>query len=665
MRKKARLNRKKVLLIRMIGCLAGLGLTPAAPSDLLPVAHAAVIEIDNSTMDVYWNYIDGANVNSGGTLNLLGRASLGGITNVNSGGTLNSTHSDIMGTTNVNSGGVLNVNDSGYITGITNVNGGTLNVNALAGVNGITNVNSGTVNVNAYGYLYGTTNVNSGGKLNINAGGYLNNLHWITNVNNGGVLTVNASACVDGTTNVNSGGAIQLKAGAALSGNTQLEQGLIQLSDASAAYSITNLAANNGAVSLFNNRNVGNNLSIGTLQGTTTFIINTDLAHGRSDRIAITNAVNAQNKLKVNYDPSFLTGRSITGSAVFATVASGSATFQALPTDYGAYRYTPTLSQSGTTWSITGFTLPSAGSEGASQTVYSGLHTATSNLMLWRAVNNNLTRRMGELRTSPGNAGEWLRIYRGAQETPGSQLKQTYTAMQGGYDTRHEGKNGVWFTGYALGYLQGSNTLERGSGSSSSLTLGAYASWLGNNGQYLDLIAKQGRLRNNFDSYLNNASATQVNGNYSNWGSSLSAEYGLRKKLASGWYLEPQAEINLGRTSSASYTTSDGTSAYNRAANSVVGRLGLAIGRMVEKSSFYVKASLAREFSASSSVSMTSGGLPGVTLGQNLKDTWLEMDLGWTISHGNGLNSYLELSRTSGGITNMPWQVNAGIRKSF
>jgi outer membrane autotransporter protein len=130
----------------------------------------------------------------------------------------------------------------------------------------------------------------------------------------------------------------------------------------------------------------------------------------------------------------------------------------------------------------------------------------TNNLALWRSENNDLTQRMGELRNADGQAGEWARVYRGELETanPGDRHTQTqYTAIQGGYDRKHDGKeNDVWYTGYTVGYRSADSSLNRGGAEASSLTIGAYGSWLGEKGHFLDIIAKQGRLRNSYYNYL-------------------------------------------------------------------------------------------------------------------------------------------------------------------
>ncbi len=207
--------------------------------------------------------------------------------------------------------------------------------------------------------------------------------------------------------------------------------------------------------------------------------------------------------------------------------------------------------------------------------------------------------------------------------------------------------------------------MERGTGDASSISIGAYSSWFGNKGHFLDLILKQGRLRNSFTSYLQNDENTPVNASYHNWGTSLSAEYGLRKPLSKQWYIEPQAEITFNRITGADFTASDGTSVRQDGLNSVIGRLGVMVGKTVKQNSFYLQASLLREFNAHSDVTMSSDGLTPVTMREDLKETYMEFALGVTTAFNDKTSGYFEASKTTGDKVRTPWLLNAGIRRSF
>ncbi|WP_188399919.1 autotransporter outer membrane beta-barrel domain-containing protein [Sporomusa sp. GT1] len=598
--------------------------------------------------------------------------------------------------TTIQDGGIQNISVGGTATNTTIMSGGVQNVYAGGTAGGTTEISSDVTLDNgslflASGTLFSGGTAISGGTQNVLGGSALGTIIYNggtqavssgsavnTIIHSGGTQSVYRGVNVSGST-VNAGGMINLvQSGAALQGDTTLNQGTIQIfNPATGSYEISRLVVNGGGTVKLAAGTIGNHLTLDNLQGAASFIINTDLVNNASDQIEIRSSTNAAGStIQVAFDPGFASGSSISGTAVFANVDTGDASFQAMPTDWGAYRFTPTVSAStdpsGTTWSITGLSTSGGtpgGNPGVSETMLTASDVITNNLTLWRTENNSLMRRMGELRNDPGKAGEWVRFYRGETEAdnPGSRhTKATYTAIQGGYDKKHGNyKGGTLYTGYTAGYLDASIGFNRGGGDASSLTVGAYGSWLGDKGHFLDVIAKQGRLKNRYHNYLLNPGNTKVTGSYHNWGTSLSVEYGFRQAQKDGWYLEPQAEISFGRVSSADYTASDSTRVHNSSLNSTVGRLGLAIGKTTPAGSFYAKASIAREFSARSKITMSTGGLAPVTLDQDLKESWLEFALGLTGAVGKNTNGYLEISKTTGDTVKTPWQVNAGLRLSF
>jgi outer membrane autotransporter protein len=625
---------------------------------------------NGGTQDVFGS-ASGTTINNGGVQNVNGSASG---TTINSGGTQTVSGGGSANGTTI-AGGIQNV--SGSVSGTTITSDGTQNlysgatatdttiyacaqnVSGGATASATTIHSGGTQNVLAGGTAVSTT-VNNGGSQYVYSGGAAS----ATTVNTGGIEYVYSGGT---TTNTSvSGGTLNLEAGAAVSGTTTLSTGTIALIG-DGSYAIGSLTANGGTVKLASVSGVGRNLAITNLSGSANFVINTNLAAGMADTITVTAATaSTANTVKVNYDPIYLTGASASGAATFATTPGG-VTFTAVASQYGAYTYTPTLTETTaaatTTWQVTALTV-----NGASETVKTGADVAGGSLVAWRAENNNLTKRMGELRNATGEAGMWLRTYRGAQEIAGSggrQTMQQYTALQGGYDQKVAVGEDTFFTGWALGYLEGSNSYERGTGDARSVSAGAYYSWLGKKGHFLDFIAKVGRLRNSYTNYLNDANSTKVDGSYNNWGTSLSAEYGLRRQLKDNWYVEPQAELTLSRINGVSYTASDGTSIKNDDVNSLAGRVGVAVGRQVGSTHYYGKVSLAREFTAKASITAASGGLAPVDMRQDLKESWLEFALGLTGKLGGRTDGYLEVTRTTGDKAKTPWQVNVGARWNF
>lgn len=604
-------------------------------------------------------------INNAGTQSVHGDATS---TTINSGGTQAVRSGGTAMQTIINNGG-LQIVSTGTAESTTINSGGNQYVTAHGNVVSTT-VNSGGIQDIRNSGTASSTIITSGGMQNINSGGSATS----ATINQGGVQIVTQFGNVTSTT-INSGGIQYLENNAEANFNIVVAGGTVALRSEGNAW-LYDMQINGGTIQLATTGTIGNNVTLSNPQGSANFVINTDLANNQSDHITIEGG-STTNTVKVNYDPGFGQGPSISGSARFATVTDETTTFTGVATDSGAYRYTPIISsvqvsnnehsrsvrEDYVEWYITGLS-----SGGASETMYTAHDAVANTLTLWRDENNHLIRRMGDLRTGSGQTGDWARVYSGEQESNSSNGRHTtqkYTALQGGHDTKHASDSGTRFTGYTIGYLNADATMERGTGDASSISIGAYSSWFGNKGHFLDLILKQGRLRNSFTSYLENADNTRVDASYNNWGTSLSAEYGWRKPLNNQWYLEPQAEITVNRITSADFTASDGTSVSQGGLNSVIGRLGVMVGKTVKQNSFYLQASLLREFNAHSDVTMSSGGNPPVTMREDLKETYMEFALGITTAFNDKTSGYFEASKTTGDKVRTPWLLNAGFRRNF
>lgn len=586
------------------------------------------------------------------------------LTTILAGGVQNIISAGAATNTTIHSGGVQNVYYGGIAGGQTEISSdvtldGSLFLASGTLFSGGTTISGGTQNVLG-GSADGTV-ILSGGTQAVSSGSATN-----TTIHNGGTQSVYRGTMVSNST-VNAGGVINLvQSGAALQGDTTLNQGTIQIfNPASGSYEISRLVINSGGTVKFSST-VGNQLTIDELQGAASFVINTDLAHNASDHITISSGVGSHT-LAVAYDPSFLNGtaETVTGTASFANAPAGTS-FTAV-SEAGGYSYRPLLAANseGTIWSVTGFEADNSGpAPGASTLAYNAAGAVAGGISLWRQENNSLTRRLGELRNG-GKGSDWARIYKGELETNsfGRRVKQQYTAIQGGHDTLISYQGRDWYAGYTLGYLDASGTMPNGGGDASSLTAGAYAAWLGDKGHYLDLIFKAGRLKNDFFSY--DVANVRSSGGYHTWGASLSAEYGYRKQLPGNWYVEPQSELTMSRMGSADYNAKDTNGNVTRinqdGMNSVVGRLGVAVGRTVGETHVYAKTSLVREFNATAKATVG-----GKAMREEMKDNWLELAVGVTGAIGTRTDGYLELSRTTGGDkTKTPWQVNLGARWKF
>lgn len=305
--------------------------------------------------------------------------------------------------------------------------------------------------------------------------------------------------------------------------------------------------------------------------------------------------------------------------------------------------------------------------------VMSGVKSAmTASAMGWRTENNNLMKRMGDLRLSAADIGAWARIYKGksSSDKDKTDYKANYHTVQLGYDKEVDGN---WRVGTAISLMEGdSNYLYGGSSDDKSRSIAFYGTWNGEKGHYADLILKGTKLSNNYTVF--NADGHQVKGDYDTWGTSISAEYGRRIKQDNGFYYEPQLELTYGHLNGSNYdATSDfmdvngkyKTMNVNQSGmNSLIGRIGIAIGREMEKSSIYTQLSYNHEFCGDINTYYDADNMPKST-NQDFKDSWLTFMLGGTSQLNNSLYAYGNFEKSIGGDIKTDWRIDAGLRWSF
>lgn len=297
--------------------------------------------------------------------------------------------------------------------------------------------------------------------------------------------------------------------------------------------------------------------------------------------------------------------------------------------------------------------------------IVSGAKSAlASSVMQMRADTNDLQRRLGDVRMNSDNQGIWGKYIGGKSKiTDSAYVNQTYNMAQLGYDT----KRGNWIIGGAFLYGTSNSDYALGSGSGKTVGLAVYGSKQFNDGRYLDIIAKGNRLKNDFA--VRNHMGTTLSGDYRNTGTSLSFEYGKRIKRDNGFYIDPSAELIFSRLSAESfdaYTNAGGTVHISSdAVNSAIGRLGIGIGKEARNSNVFLKAALAHEFSGKMKATYSMAGEPTTNSVVNLKDTWLDLELGGSWSFRPNTYLYGTITKNFGSTVDTSYRVDAGIRHSF
>ena len=277
-------------------------------------------------------------------------------------------------------------------------------------------------------------------------------------------------------------------------------------------------------------------------------------------------------------------------------------------------------------------------------------------LMTWRQENNDMNKRLGELRNSKGEHGIWTRMTRGESDFEG--IKNQYNAYQIGYDEKLSNDK-TWTVGAALTYTEGKSSFAEGTGENTHKGFAVYGSKLNEDGSFIDLIAKYARLDHEFD-----ALGGAGNGEYDTNGYSVSAEYGKRFEQGNGFWVEPQVELTYGKIGSASYKNSEGVTVAQDGMDSLVGRVGFSLGKDIKDGNVYVRASYLYDFDGETSMSFSDGQYTR-TMEQDLGGGWFEVGVGTNINLSDATYVYLDVEKTYGGDVATPWQWNAGVRYSF
>ena len=281
---------------------------------------------------------------------------------------------------------------------------------------------------------------------------------------------------------------------------------------------------------------------------------------------------------------------------------------------------------------------------------------AAINLMTWRQENNDMNKRLGELRDSKGEHGVWARMVRGEVEY--ESIKNQYNYYQIGYDEKLS-TDPNWTVGMFLTRTEGNSTFRTGSAENNHTGVGVYGSYLKDDGSFIDLVAKYARIDSDFT-----ANGGVGSGDYNTNGYSISAEYGKRFEQGNGFWIEPQVELTYGTVGAVDYTTSNGAKVRQEGMDSLVGRVGFSLGKDIKAGNIYARASYLYDFDGETEVTMSHSGISDV-YEQDLGGGWFEVGVGTNINLSDATHLYFDVEKTYGGDVATPWQWSAGIRYSF
>ena len=278
---------------------------------------------------------------------------------------------------------------------------------------------------------------------------------------------------------------------------------------------------------------------------------------------------------------------------------------------------------------------------------------SVTTVALDKILTNDVRKRLGDIRSDKNTTGVWMRWDGGKLQ--GNGLSNDFNTIQIGGDTK-VGKN--CRLGVAGTFTHGDAEFARGTAELEGFTFATYATWMGENGMFADVVARLGQ-------FSNEMKVEGRTGDMDNRVFSLSGEYGWRLPVCDQFFVEPQVELAY------TYVSSDelelGTAQYQfDNVNSLTGRAGVVFGWNLpdDRGNVYARASVLQQFMGDAKISGTNGNAHNV---QEIDgdDTWFEYGIGANVKLTEKTYIWADVERTEGAELDEEWRGTVGIRYSF
>ena len=284
-------------------------------------------------------------------------------------------------------------------------------------------------------------------------------------------------------------------------------------------------------------------------------------------------------------------------------------------------------------------------------------------MMQWRADADDMAQRMGDLRSGDGTAGAWVRTFGGKAEA--GHVDNKYYGIQAGVDALIGSGGTKQFAGGALSYATGDADFANGTGENYIGTLTGYSTWLFENGAYIDVTAKWGKLHNEFDLAVD---TRKLSGRYNTQALALTVESGHRFPLSRLTYVEPQVAFTASHIFGEDYGASEGVTVEQDSINSYVARVGLQAGVNCPNNmgAFFVRASYLYDLDGETSTTARMANAKDANrFDQDFGGGWYEFGLGMNVNFMKNLYGYADFEYVTGGEIKTPYRWNAGVRYAF
>lgn len=456
---------------------------------------------------------------------------------------------------------------------------------------------------------------------------------------------------------------VVLQNDARLSGNVENLHSLTINSDAHwrlmGDNNLSNLKLGAGRVSF---RGEGfNTLTLGQLSGRGVFDMRINLDNGTGDFLNVNGEASGFHHVNIANTGAEVVPSEFDALRIIHT-ESGNAVFELVGdrtrVDLGAYSYA--LEQQGTDWFIVG------SGKTISPSTQSALALFSAGPTIWNSELSTLRSRMGEVRGREEGGG-WLRSYGNrfnASLDAGVKYRQKQQGLSFGADAPVPVSDGHLLVGVMGGYSQSDLDMDRGtSGEVDSYYLGAYGTWLSEEGYYLDGVVKVNKFHN--QSKVAMSDGEKAKGDYNNMAVGGSLEFGKHVKLPDDYFVEPFAQLSSVWVDGNRYTLDNGLQAKTSQTQSVLGKVGATVGRQFALKDGgvvqpYVRVAGAHEFSRSNDVSVNGQRFDSDVFGSRF-----ELGTGVSVSLSERLQVHADFDYMKGEHVEQPWGANVGVRLAF
>lgn len=463
--------------------------------------------------------------------------------------------------------------------------------------------------------------------------------------------------------------------------------------------SVTGTLSHSGTVNFVRDGAGFHTLNLSALNGSGLFVMNTDIAGLQGDLIAISGDASGAHQISVR--DSGREPADSSGILPLVHTAGGSASFSLTSgvVDAGVYQYE--MQQRGDDWVLAA---KSAGADpdisspdisdplpppapgtgpgvvpvvapvtavpvNPALTASSRSVLALSNVLPVAADAELSTQRTraGEIRSGQQQGGVWLRTLGGETHQDGSQGTDARLQQSGvmiGVDSAREVGESTslfgLFTGVSHHNVQYSVS---GSGKIDSYFIGAYNTWLLNDGWFVDAVAKANNF--NVSNRVTMSGGEQSKGGFSTPGFTLSLEAGRHIALNDGWFIEPSALVATTWIKGQNWQMDNGMQVKNGQMSSKQGELKTVAGRSLTLANGvtlqpWLQLAVINEFASGDDVNLN-----GHAFRNNRSGLRGEVGAGIAAQIHRDVQVYSEATHAKGANSEQPWGGSLGVRWSW